>query len=290
MNVKLRSIAKEAFILLMLTGIMCAILAFIGYVGRASADTGSAALSPDDPVSALGQLYDFMRTGKGTAAVGVALILVVWLLRNLPVQKWKDLVGTPTGGYILVYGTALLTYVGTGLASGNALTAMMLLNAAGAALVASGGWEHLRDVVTALMSKTPPKVPPAVGAALVVLVVGALVTAGIGVGTTGCQAAKDAGQAVIDCTKADTAQIEALVLSFAPLLTASSPDWAMVEVKAEAAGETIGGCALAKVVQEYMTSKTVKTTATTWSAHDALEKFRSKVAGGATFHTTQGDL
>ena len=289
--IRTRKLVLEGFLLTLMTAVTVAILTLIGYVGRASADTQASTdtVNVNDPMSAIAQIYEFMRSGKGTAAVGVALILVVWLLRNIPIARYKAWAQTTLGGYILVYGSALLTYVGTGLAAGSSFTAMMLLNAAGAALVASGGWEHLRDIITELL-KAKPTIPPAAGAVVLLLTFGAVAAPLLTTTSTGCQAVKDAGQAIVDCTKADAVALEGVALDLFALV----PDWSAIEQKAESEavthGEQIAGCALAKVVNQWMSSKSVKRTEDTWAAHDALEHYRAKMVGGATFHTAQGDL
>lgn len=97
------------------------------------------------------------------------------------------------------------------------------------------------------------------------------------------------GQNIIDCTGLDKTQLE---LEGAALL-ALIPDWKAIEDKAVTdiakEGVKVVGCALAEVTQDYL-SKPQASADASWTAHDALERFRSAHAGGATFHTGQGDL
>jgi len=283
MTQKTKKMFIHAGLLALASAAFALLLWLIGYVGRAHAATG---LNPDDPVGALTALYTFIRTGAGTAAVGCGMVALVWALRNLPFDAWKKWSTTPLGGYVLAYGTALLTYVGTALGSGNPFTASMLLNALGAALLAAGGWEHLRDILTAV-KKTPP---PMAGAAIVLLLFSC----------SGCPGVTDSKPAadVIDCTKADEAKLEQLALQLGCTWVGGSisacdsfkADWGTVEAAAEAAGVEIGGCVLASIVQQYLAKPQAKPVDQTWLAHDALEHFRTVKAKGATFHTAQGDL
>ncbi len=115
-----------------------------------------------------------------------------------------------------------------------------------------------------------------------------LVTCGVS-----CGPAKVASQAVIDCVAADRAQITAVMLSFTPLISGDAPDWLGVENRAIAAGETIGGCALAELVQGFLAPPVGRAAPAASNgnlARAALEDFRTQHAGGATFHTPVGDL
>jgi hypothetical protein len=97
--------------------------------------------------------------------------------------------------------------------------------------------------------------------------------------------------AVIDCTAQNQDQIKSLIAEFRPLITGDSPDWSAVYQRAKNAGKAIGGCALAELVQDYLGNRNAPPPrADSWNALRALEEFRAKEAGGATFHTTLGDL
>lgn len=127
-----------------------------------------AGTTPTDALTLAAQLYAFIRTGHGTAAAGVALLMVAWGLRSgLGAQWafWKK----PIGGYLLGFGLPAILYLGTALESNNPFTLTLLGNALAAGWVAAGQWEHLRDVLTALRggstpsssSSSTPAAPPA---------------------------------------------------------------------------------------------------------------------------------
>lgn len=111
----------------------------------------------------------------------------------------------------------------------------------------------------------------------------------------GCRGTEPA-KIVIDCAKAEADKIAVLLTSMRSLLT-GQPDWAGIEARAIDAGEAIGGCALAELVQEYLaptppaapgTARMASTEART--ARATFEDFRARVAGGATYRTKHGDL
>lgn len=122
----------------------------------------------DDPTSLLAQFYDFARSGRGTAAVGVALMILVWGLRNGLGAKWSWF-KTPIGGYVLGFGLPTIVYLGSGLMAEQPVTFSMFLNAAGAGWIAAGGWEHLRDLMTSLKKPPTPTVVAAATVALLLL-------------------------------------------------------------------------------------------------------------------------
>ena len=120
-------------------------------------------------------------------------------------------------------------------------------------------------------------------------------------------AAVRATQVIVDCTKENQADIERLVLEFRPLLQLESPDWSAVIAAAVASGRNIGGCALAKLVDQYLgglwavnvapsapasVSKAVESgtrTARDELARAQFERYRQEFAGGAIFRTEAGD-
>lgn len=111
--------------------------------------------------------------------------------------------------------------------------------------------------------------------------------ASAGASTTACTGIKSASSAIIDCTKANQASIEALILEFRSLLQGNAPDWSAVEARAIAAGETIGGCALAELVTGEAKPAGLRSAD---QGRATLEDFRARAAGGATFRTARGDL
>jgi len=115
----------------------------------------------------------------------------------------------------------------------------------------------------------------------------------LAVSIAACQPTQNAGKIVIDCLGADQSQIETLIASLAQALVAAAPDWTGIEGQAITAGQTIGGCALAAVVQQYLTptlGRAAPSPEHGRAARGILEHFRANHAGGATFRTSQGDL
>jgi hypothetical protein len=97
--------------------------------------------------------------------------------------------------------------------------------------------------------------------------------------------------AVVDCTLANQDQITALIGEFKTLLSGQMPNWSAIYQRAKSAGKSIGGCALAELVQDYLGNRTAPPPqADSWNANSALERFRREEAGNATFHTAKGDL
>jgi hypothetical protein len=97
--------------------------------------------------------------------------------------------------------------------------------------------------------------------------------------------------AVVDCTLENQGQITALIGEFKTLLNGQLPDWSAIYQRAKQAGKSIGGCALAELVQDYLGNRAAPPPmADSWNANNALERFRREVANNATFHTAKGDL
>jgi len=108
-----------------------------------------------------------------------------------------------------------------------------------------------------------------------------------------CAPVKHAGQVVVDCITADQVEIKSLILSFLPMFVGGAPDWTAIEGQAIAAGEAVGGCALAELVQEYLApppGRAAPAPAVGQLARTALEDFRVHHAGGAVFRSRMGDL
>lgn len=103
-------------------------------------------MTPQDPLSMFAQFYNFITTGHGTMAVGVALTLVVWAIRAGLGAKWAFW-KTPLGGYLLGFSLPAITYLGTALEAGQSISLALIGNVLGAGWVAAGGWEHLRDLL-----------------------------------------------------------------------------------------------------------------------------------------------
>lgn len=97
-------------------------------------------------------------------------------------------------------------------------------------------------------------------------------------------------QSVIDCLKADREQLTNVTGEIRPLVFGYRPDWSAVYDKAKHAGKVVGGCVLADLVQEYLSSKKALPADASWDSRRILEEFRNNEAGGATFRTAHGDL
>ena len=97
--------------------------------------------------------------------------------------------------------------------------------------------------------------------------------------------------AIIDCTAQNQDQIASTLGEFKTLLSGQLPDWSAIYQRAKQAGKSIGGCALAELVQDYLGNKAAPPpVGDSWTANNTLERFRREEAGNATFHTKSGDL
>lgn len=268
-------------------------------------------------------ILEFLLSGKYFAAVGVALIAIVGLLR-LALATKVPWFATKLGGYTLGFGSAFALYIGEALRTEVGITWGLLASAFAAGWAAGGGWEFFRDIVMAVGQSKPPSDPeslPKPGAGTTVLVAGETIKRGAMVALrpdgrgyraraqarmlipvfavaalmacSSCKEGPDSrgpGQLVIDCTRLNAERIGALELELIPLIGGQSPDWASVEAKAVSAGVELGGCVLAGLVQDFLGGRKAVPAGEGWKAHNTLEHFREQHAGGATFRTARGDL
>lgn len=118
---------------------------------------------------------------------------------------------------------------------------------------------------------------------------------------TGCPGATPTpvavGAAVVDCFAQGRPildRVEEEVLKFGVIAASSDPDrWNKIELLAANEGISVGGCAFAHVVNEWLTRKTLGTpdaVADTHVARATFEEYRAKYASGATFRTSRGDM
>lgn len=107
---------------------------------------------------------------------------------------------------------------------------------------------------------------------------------------TACSPTHTATQIVVDCTVDNADKIDKLVDEFKTLLRGQSPDWGAVTTAAVAAGQAIGGCALAKAVQWYTSTSLAPGARDALDARAVFEAYRLKHARGVTFRTAFGDL
>lgn len=252
------------------------------YVGVASAQGAAAAADPSNPTQS--DVLNFLTSGEYLPAVGALLVMVIGTVRSFLGKKFPWFT-TQIGGYVLAYAVTMLTYVGTSFEQGQTPTLKLLWMAIVAAIGSSGLLGHWRDVKGAIK-----KVPPAAAAATMLLIgVGSLMVLG---GSTSCGANPPKPIAdVIDCTKQDQTQI----LAAGSECAGKMPDWTAVEAcvvsKLPSIGWQVGGCVLADLAQQYLSTKKAATDVTqSNAASKALEDYRKNYAHGSTFHTSVGDL
>lgn len=213
------------------------------------------------------------------------------------------------GGMLLLYGL-MYQVVKAGFVkklAGNRLAGVVaMVGVFGAMLEAhfgSGSWAGVVvTAIAALKMLINPTVTPAPNGngtgktVLASMLVGAVLVGGSFMASCGPNSPNVVGPVVtgtIDCTIDNGGQIAALLASLKPA-PGQKIDWHLVYSKARAAGTTIGGCVIAQLVQEYLTSSTYASTSGSgddgWDGYGAFEKFRLEEAHGATFHTAHGDL
>jgi hypothetical protein len=270
-------------------------LTVLSILGMASVSWAQGATAVD--AGTVSDLIGMLMSGKYIPAVGAFLIAAVTALRGL------------LGGYVLGFGAAAVLYVAVAMQA-DQLSIGVLAAALGAGWAAAGGWNHLQDLLGWLTPPPPSKQQPVVvtptsgpGAPLqaaIVLGVVAICMVSGGLMMQACSGAKHAETAVIDCTGGTVPGVVANVLetlsdwsrdeTAGGCRTATGYDWGCVESKAIAKGEQVGGCAIAELVQTILGGTKATPVSDSWLARAALEDFRARAAGGATFHTPRGDL
>lgn len=234
------------------------------------------------------QLMNFLLTGHWLPAIGIALVFVVGLLRMGLPKLWSGF-GTKIGGYATAYVCAFGLYLGTAFQSGTPISGQLLMSAFSAALGASGVLDHWRDIITLI--STPKKI----------IATTSVIALLFCISCSDCAGTKPTGGSVItsvvDCAAPGgdlTGRIETEALKMAAL--AFGPDinkWSEIETLAVNDGLTIGGCAFAKVVNDWITKKSLASASSTIEvneAKDVFEKYRATYAGGATFRSAAGDM
>jgi hypothetical protein len=227
-------------------------------------------------------LVALLMTGKYLAAIGLVLTLLVGGVR-VPLKLRWPWFGTKAGGYVLGFGGAAVIYFGAALRAGSGVSIGLCLSALAAGWAAAGGWESLRDVLGVLRK------PAAAGVGVASLLII------VALSTASCRRGGDVvdhpvASTLIDCARADTSKIQELGLAMEPLVFGAVPDWGRVYDRAVTVGATIGGCAVALLVQDYLGGRRQVSVEDSWGARNTLERFRAEVAGGATFRTAKGDL
>lgn len=113
-----------------------------------ASENASQDAAPAQPVKdQVGGLVKALKSGEWLAAVGFGLMLLVLLLRLVLVKLFKIAwFGSKPGGYVLGYGTALLTSLGAQLSTGS-WSISVITTALAAGLAATGGWSAAWDFV-----------------------------------------------------------------------------------------------------------------------------------------------
>lgn len=255
------------------TAAVVAVVLLFARLALAAADPLSTATVSVDTLASMVTSYGWIVGG-----VIIAYALTRTLLRLNDSKHWI------AQGRTLAVIAAL---VGVG---GTALQALFSGSSwAGVLATAVIGVVHLLDANTT--PAVPVKDAPAKSSALPMLAVIVLGLVGAG-SLTACNPSSPL-HPVVDCTVADQAQIQALIAELSPILQAKAPDWTTLEKDAIAAGETIGGCALAAVIQGYLAPKAGVAAPDPLNgqiAHAVLEDYRARYANGSTFRTPHGDL
>lgn len=266
-----------------------AILAYLTGVALAAADPPPA---PDpDAAVWIKAIYIAVTSKNWGLVVGMALIALVFPLR----KYGPGFVKGKVGGLLLAFATSLAGTFGAALLAGATPDLPMAITALTTAATGAGLWAWLKDHLSGVQAAAdkiaaeapvpPPK--PRYTQILCVLVIGLSLQPACASGP-----AVTGGAIVIDCLKEDQAELVALVGSLWSVF-ASGGSWNDVKDSAIGAGKTLGGCALAEVVQKYLApprGRAAPAPEQGRAARRALEEFRDEQAGGATFKTQAGHL
>ncbi len=253
---------------------------------------------PQDDGQQIVALIDLLMSGKYLPAVGGFLIAAVYVLRG-GLGRWLPWFQTRPGKYVLGFGSAAVLYIGAAMQA-DRLTPGVFLAALGAGWAAAGGLEHFKDMTSWLANRSGGDANGAGPTILRGVTLGCALAMLPLLAQASCTQAKHAEAAIIDCTGGGTQGLVGNILStldqwhqdeaHGGCLTSSGYDWNCIEQKAIAKGEQIGGCAIAELVQSVIGGTKATPVDSSWLARAALEEFRARAAGGATFHTATGDL
>lgn len=283
---RVKTFVFPASVVLLSASVLTFAMTLLFTMGRAAAQSDVPAPN-GDPTASFLDLYEFIKTGRGTLAAGAAGMIAVWALRHLFGKKvaWFK---TRAGGYVLGLSTAAVEYGSVALLANQTPTVTLAINALGSAFVAAGGWEALRDVINSTKNTTIVAKAASVGTvAVLVLVLVAMPSCA----TTGGAPRRIVGGALVDCLAADRGAINDLVDEFAPLITEGRADWPSMYSRAKSAGLSVGGCFLAEIVAIVTSPRrgliTRPLDETTPRA--LLELFRREEADGSVFKTERGE-
>lgn len=220
----------------------------------------AAAGAPVDPASLLEQLLSFATTGHGMAASGVAMSLVVWLLRSGFASKWAFW-KTKLGGYLLGYGVPMIAYLGLALVVPGAHVTLQLIGAAIAAgLAGAGAGRSIDHIVQSMSSSSGGGSATAKTAMRMAMLAGVALMLSSGC-KAHCSDPKNAGSTeckvingIVDCTgvsSLSTAVDELGPIAAGVLSAATGPtgaiSWSAAEPQLLQLAWKYGTCALAQV-------------------------------------------
>lgn len=236
-------------VMLLFAAIIVTLLSLLGYVGRAFAQVTVTPTVYDDPVSMIIQAYDFMRTGKGTAAVGIVSMIVVWGLRSDYLLGRVAFFKTKLGGYLLGFAVPTIQYVAGALIAmedASAITFSLFVNAVGAGFLASGGWVALKDILT---SKSA--VARTATTALLIAAVAGLATPGCGPNSP----IPGVAHAVIDCAQEDGAALDDMRNKYLTQVLTGQANWPLIKQDAKHLGMNFTACLVGELVNSYLGSR-----------------------------------
>lgn len=270
--------------------IAIAVLAYLCGVAFGAADP-----PPPDADSAawIQAIYVAVTSKNWGIVVGLALIALVFPLRAYGPALFKS----KAGGLLLAFVTSLAGTLGAAFAAGAKPDLPMIVTALTTAATGAGLWAWLKDYIPKVRAAsdkiaTEAPVSPPKARYTPLFVVVALGIGGASQVSCATPAVVTGGAVVIDCLVQDQAQLVDLVGSLWAVFT-SGGSWKDVKDSAVTAGKDLGGCALAEVVQKYLSppkGRRAPPAEQGQAARAALEEFRSHNAGGATFKTAAGYL
>jgi len=244
---------------------------------------------PDvDAAAWIKAIYTAVTSKNWGLVVGLVLVGLVFPLR----KYGPALLKSKMGGLLLGFATSLAGTMGAALLAGAKPDLPMIITALTTAATAAGIWAWLKDHLPGAQAASDKITAEAPQPARYVALTGVLM---IGLSLQpACTtpAVVTGGAVVIDCLQQDQAKLVEIVGSLWAVFSGGG-SWTDVEAQAIAAGKSLGGCALVEVVQKYLApprGRAAPPADQGQAARAALEDFRTKQAGGATFKTAAGML
>lgn len=114
-----------------------------------------------------------------------------------------------------------------------------------------------------------------------------LVAAVLALAVSACGPVPDVKDVIVECAQTDQDALADLSVELLPLLNLDAPNWVQLEKVAIAHGLEIGGCALSRLLNDWLSRP--RATPDTIKAHETLERVRKhfganvswRVAGAA---------